>query len=54
MKTYNDLMQAVHILVATRIAISADDGMALISPAWQIIRHAEVYLLKQANTAMRG
>jgi len=54
MNTYTNLMNAVRILAAASSTLSQEDGPAVTSPSWVMVHHAQIYLTRQADAALRG
>lgn len=51
---YKALVKAAQLLGDALLAVSREDGMMLLSPAWRMLNHAQTNVLKQAEDLLRG
>ena len=54
-RRYRSIIQAVRLINKSREQVDKQEGLGFtISPAWRLLNNAAGYLLKQANTVLRG
>ena len=54
-RRYQSIIEAIRLINTSREQVHNQEGLGFtISPAWRLLDNAAVYLLKQANTVLRG
>ena len=51
---YRALVRAAQLLGDARAGVGREDGFGLISPAWNMLNHAQTHLVQQADALLRG
>ena len=54
-RRYQNIIEAVRLINTSREQVHNQEALGFtISPAWRLLNNAAAYLLKQANTVLRG